>query len=181
MIITDLDGTIALIEHRRHLVEKKMAFQQWFDSLSVSAQQHYERMLPPEGIMESFLSVTKWKPDWGQFYDLCDKDDPNIPVIELLSTMASYHEIFVFSGRSQVVREKTVEWLHKYDVPCTELVMRAEKDYTPDEVLKLQWLEKYFPGDKKREILFILDDRQKVVDMWRRIGLTCFQVAPGNF
>lgn len=29
--------------------------------------------------------------------------------------------------------------------------------------------------------LYIYDDRQKVVDMWRSKGLTCFQVAPGNF
>jgi hypothetical protein len=28
---------------------------------------------------------------------------------------------------------------------------------------------------------FILDDRQQVVDEWRRMGLTCFQVAPGDF
>ena len=27
----------------------------------------------------------------------------------------------------------------------------------------------------------VADDRQKVVDMWREIGLTCFQVAPGDF
>jgi hypothetical protein len=27
----------------------------------------------------------------------------------------------------------------------------------------------------------ILDDRNQVVDMWRSIGLPCFQVAPGNF
>jgi hypothetical protein len=26
-----------------------------------------------------------------------------------------------------------------------------------------------------------VDDRQKVVDMWRAEGLTCFQVAPGDF
>lgn len=27
----------------------------------------------------------------------------------------------------------------------------------------------------------VFDDRQQVVDMWREIGLTCCQVAPGNF
>jgi hypothetical protein len=31
------------------------------------------------------------------------------------------------------------------------------------------------------DIVCVFDDRQKVVDMWRDMGLTCMQVAPGNF
>ncbi len=30
-------------------------------------------------------------------------------------------------------------------------------------------------------IKFVLDDRQQVVDMWRRFGLTVFQVDGGDF
>ena len=33
----------------------------------------------------------------------------------------------------------------------------------------------------KNDVLMCVDDRQKVVDMWRSEGLTCFQVAPGDF
>ena len=39
---------------------------------------------------------------------------------------------------------------------------------------------KDFIKDKYR-VLFVLDDRNQVVDMWRDIGLTCLQVADGNF
>ena len=31
------------------------------------------------------------------------------------------------------------------------------------------------------DVFCVVDDRQKVVDMWRENGLTCFQVAPGDF
>ena len=31
------------------------------------------------------------------------------------------------------------------------------------------------------DIFMVVDDRQKVVDMWRDLGLTVFQVAPGDF
>jgi hypothetical protein len=55
--------------------------------------------------------------------------------------------------------------------------MRAASDFTPDEELKRQWIEEY----KLEHILCIFDDRKKVVDMWRSLGLTCFQVAPGDF
>ena len=33
----------------------------------------------------------------------------------------------------------------------------------------------------RNDVLMTVDDRQKVVDMWRAEGLTCFQVAPGDF
>jgi hypothetical protein len=29
--------------------------------------------------------------------------------------------------------------------------------------------------------MYAVDDRQRVVDMWRSNGLTCLQVAEGNF
>ena len=31
------------------------------------------------------------------------------------------------------------------------------------------------------DVRYVLDDRQQVVDAWRSIGLTVFQVAEGNF
>ena len=51
----------------------------------------------------------------------------------------------------------------------------------PDDELKQHWLDTLFPDDKKNGILCVFDDRQKVVDMWRRNGVTCFQVDDGNF
>jgi hypothetical protein len=50
--------------------------------------------------------------------------------------------------------------------------------FKPDEILKKQMLDDHVDID---DVFCVVDDRQKVVDMWREIGLTCFQVAPGNF
>ena len=33
----------------------------------------------------------------------------------------------------------------------------------------------------KDDVFAVFDDRQQVVDMWRANGLTCFQVADGDF
>ena len=49
--------------------------------------------------------------------------------------------------------------------------------FTPDDVLKQNWLNDL----DKKDILCVFDDRQKVVDMWRNNGISCFQVAPGDF
>ena len=51
----------------------------------------------------------------------------------------------------------------------------------PDDKLKKGWLDDIFPGKDKDRILCVFDDRDKVVKMWRDSGLTCMQVAPGNF
>ena len=48
----------------------------------------------------------------------------------------------------------------------------------PDEKLKLQWLNEM---DWKDDVVAVFDDRDKVVNMWRENGLTCMQVAYGNF
>lgn len=57
--------------------------------------------------------------------------------------------------------------------------MRKNNDFRPDEEIKK---EIYF--DKiinNYNILFILDDRAKVVKMWRELKLTCLQVDDGDF
>jgi hypothetical protein len=59
------------------------------------------------------------------------------------------------------------------------LHMRAANDYRKDDELKFDFYKKYVKD--KYFIHYVIDDRNQVVDMWRRIGLTCFQVAPGDF
>ena len=53
-----------------------------------------------------------------------------------------------------------------------------EMRYMPDEILKKAMLDTFVDID---DVFMTVDDRQKVVDMWRENGLTCFQVAPGDF
>ena len=35
--------------------------------------------------------------------------------------------------------------------------------------------------DGNYNVKFVLDDRNRVVEMWRSLGLTCLQVADGDF
>ena len=60
------------------------------------------------------------------------------------------------------------------------LTMRQEMDYTPDDVLKESWLDNMLVDDRKR-LVAVFDDRDRVVSMWRRRGITCLQVGAGNF
>tara|TARA_Y100000310_G_scaffold344309_1_gene456336 strand:+ start:897 stop:1361 length:465 start_codon:yes stop_codon:yes gene_type:complete len=125
------------------------------------------------------------KLDWDKFFDPdnihCDK--PNHSVIKMAQILdESGHKIVIFSGRSKGTRLSTLQWLSKHNVPFHILRMRpTNKLYIADDQLKQDWLDEIFPGEHKENIVAVFDDRNKVVDMWRKNGLPCFQVAPGDF
>ena len=125
------------------------------------------------------------KIDWPKFFDPNNiyLDKPNTPVIESFKALRkSGHRMVIFSGRSDATREETEKWLAANEIVYDKLLMRpgmGEGIFTPDDRLKENWLNEEFPD--KNQVLCVYDDRDKVVDMWRRNGITCFQVAPGDF
>ncbi|ARV71435.1 hypothetical protein [Vibrio campbellii] len=121
------------------------------------------------------------KPDWVAYFEACDKDLPNHPVIEAVNALkAQGNRVHIFSARGDIVRDKTVNWLSLHGVQYDDLTMREMDTYTADEILKRFWLLDLYPN-YKNDILCVFDDRDKVVKMWRELGLICFQVAEGNF
>jgi len=121
------------------------------------------------------------KMNWNKFFDPenIKLDKPNWPVINtLLAFVQAGYKIAIFTGRSASTLDATKKWLHKYGIEYNAFKMRPERNFRPDEQLKLEWLNNM---DWKDNVEAVFDDRQKVVDMWREIGLTCMQVAPGNF
>ena len=121
------------------------------------------------------------KIDFDIFYDpqYIELDEPNSSVIELAKMYKrNGYEIVIVSGRSDRTKEATERWLEKYGILYDRMIMRKRKNFTPDNELKERWLEKYLDRDNIR---VVVDDRQRVVDMWRRNGLNVFQVENGNF
>ena len=108
-------------------------------------------------------------------------DKPNMPVVKMAQLFAEDgFVIVIFSGRSDKTKFTTKSWLSNNRVPFHKLVMRPHKtmNFVPDEVLKKDMLDKHLDIN---DIFMVVDDRQKVVDMWRSLGLICVQVAEGNF
>ena len=131
------------------------------------------------------LSMKSGKRDWSVFFDPknISLDTPNKVVIKMAQILHEQgFEIVIFSGRSEATKDTTIEWLKKWDVPFDILKMRpTSKDWNfmKDSDLKQSWLDEFFPN--KENIFAIFDDRNQVVDMWRRNGLQVFQVADGDF
>ena len=122
------------------------------------------------------------KLDWNKFFDPDNikLDIPNDRVIKMAQLFAEDgFNIVIFSGRSDGTINTTKSWLVRNKIPFHRLVMR-DKDrlFMPDDQLKKQFLDEHLDID---DVFLVVDDRQKVVDMWRSLGLKVFQVDDGNF
>lgn len=194
LYIFDLDGTLALIDHRRHLVEAPIC-----EPCSGTGMINYGKEIDGEYHAEQYRCESckgkgrglprgeQFKPQWDKFFEECYKDEPNWPVIGVLLQLYQIGaDIQIWSGRSDAVREKTIVWLSSHLSMPLHVVegmlhkMRPADDYTPDNTMKLKWL-RAMPPEQRKRLAGVFDDRQKVVDMWRKEGITCFQVAPGDF
>jgi len=172
-IIFDIDGTLMDIDHRRHHVE---------DS--------------PK--------------DWKGFIRDMEHDTPNIPIRDLMQSLNnSDNSIFFLSGRSEEHRRITIEHIemcgYNHQQQSAELrpkddyeriyyrgghydqilFMRHTNDYRADSIVKSELYDSLvsewsYVFNSSTPVL-IFDDRQSVVDMWRDRGLTCCQVAKGDF
>lgn len=111
----------------------------------------------------------------------CASDLLHQPVYQLLRDQ---HEqgiaVVLFSGRNGESEPQTREWLAAHNVPFHMLVMRAPGDQRKDSIIKREMYEAHIEG--KYNVLFVLDDRDQVVDLWRKeLNLPCFQVWYGAF
>jgi predicted kinase len=108
-------------------------------------------------------------------------DSPNIPVVNAVRRYynAGYEVIFC-SGREDKYEQVTRDFINKYSEGLVyKLFMRKTGDKRGDDIVK----EEIFMNEIKDKCLIevVLDDRSRVVQRWRDIGLTVFQVAPGDF
>lgn len=159
LYIFDLDGTLALIDHRRPLLESKSPdrWQKFF-----AACVHDEPNLPVIKTLQALRASGAECWIWSG-----RSDEVRSQTVEWLCKNGCF-------GKSI----GTLSWW-PFAAP-ERLRMRKAGDFTPDDVLKRGWLNEIEPPEYAR-LTAVFDDRDKVVAMWRAAGVPCFQVAPGAF
>jgi hypothetical protein len=115
--------------------------------------------------------------DWAKV----GQDEVNQVIADIVTV---YHNdakvaVILVSGRDSVCRPETEQWLAENNIPYTELLMRPEGDHRKDTIVKVELYKKHIKGQYK--VRFVLDDRNQMVQAWRRQKLTCLQVAEGDF
>ena len=110
----------------------------------------------------------------------CEQDLLNKPVSVLVEALQCHgYKIIFVSGRFDTHRKETEQWLKNHNIKYHKLFMRQADDKRRDSIIKRELYEKEIKPNYNVEI--VLDDRNQVVAMWRETGLTCLQVAEGNF
>ncbi|WP_234351378.1 AAA family ATPase [Streptomyces sp. XY413] len=87
--------------------------------------------------------------------------------------------IVLLSGRGEEYRPQTEAWLRRHAVPYDELWMRAAGDTRRDDVVKAELFDAHVRH--RYAVRVSLDDRDRVVAVWRRMGLPTWQVNYGDF
>lgn len=163
-IVCDLDGTLCKIDQRLHFVRK-----------------------PPGE-----------KKDWNGFFNGILQDEVNEWCRDILESFAGktpLASVVYCSGRPDDRRKDTVEWLKANGLYAINrcmttpvasdnedlfhLYMRPRNDQRDDSIVKeiildFEILTRFTP-------YFMIDDRKRVVDMWRKRGFTCLHCAEGDF
>ena len=129
-------------------------------------------------ISERVHHVRRKPKNWKAFNAGMAQDKAIHSMVKLCNMLyAAGIRIVLCSGRNERNRPETVEWLEKQGVKYHELLLRKDEDFRSDAVIKREILQ----GKDKSKILFVVEDRSRVVEMWRAEGLVCLQPAPGDF
>lgn len=120
--------------------------------------------------------------NWESYFAECFHDRPISSTIELSRLLKkSGCQIYIWTGRNASTLEATKRWLLMHGVHWDQLLMREESDRRQDHEIKREWYESLVNRAKNVKVLGVFEDRDRVVSMWRSLGLTCYQVGPGDF
>jgi len=126
------------------------------------------------------------KKDWKGFLSEMDHDEPIQSIITLIQIIhRDSHplraRVMLVTGRPEYYRPTTFSWLTKHKIFYDQLLMRKDGDHREDWLVKEDILKELIERFGAKPI-FVVDDRQQVVDMWRRHKITCLQpCAPVEF
>lgn len=111
----------------------------------------------------------------------CENDTLNVPVANTLCYYKQNgYQVLLISGREDAYRKQTERFLEKHRINYDALWMRPAGIYIKDSILKREIYFSHIHG--KYYVSLVLDDRDQVVDMWRKdLNLPCFQVFYGDF
>lgn len=112
--------------------------------------------------------------DWSRvFYD-----EPRKNVVQLAQLLFPTNKIIIMSGRDGSCREDTIKWLSKHNIPYDMLLMRTAGDMRKDYIIKKELFDTV---RNKYNVKLAVDDRNSIVNLWRSMGIECWQVNYGAF
>lgn len=124
-------------------------------------------------------NIKDGKKDWDAFNNAmwCDVLKTDIHALYKMCSDAGY-KIMIVTGRKEQYRNDTQAWLWSHGITFEQLYMRPDGDHRSDVDIKQEIFDNHIDG---KDVLFAVDDRDRVVEMWRANNITCLQVQKGDY
>ena len=135
----------------------------------------------PRAVIFDIDGTLSLRGDRGPYeFARCVEDKLNRVVDEFLVMCHNDGQrVILLSGRQEEFRPETEAWLRTHAVAYHELHMRPAKDRRRDDIVKAELFDRHVRH--RFDVRLVLDDRDRCVALWRRMGLACWQVAEGDF
>ena len=170
--------------HSRHVSATKGGWRLTADWLAdrVQIRPYEPDAALPAAVMCDIDGTLALMGDRGPYdFERCGEDRINRPVRHalLMHRLFAGDRIVLLSGRQEEYRSQTEAWLAEHEVPYDELHMRPAGDRRRDDIVKAELFDAHVRD--RFQVRVSLDDRDRVVQLWRRMGLPTWQVNYGDF
>jgi hypothetical protein len=121
---------------------------------------------------------------WDEFHALAPDDLPKGETVEVVKAMqAQGYVVLGLTGRSDRYAAMTASWMMKHEIPLDYFFMRPNGNRAKDCDLKPKMLVDIFGNEEnvREKVLVVLEDRDRVVEAFRGMGLKCWQVQAGGY
>lgn len=161
-------------------VGEKVIFRMW-ERYCKPVAPAYNPTLPDCYIFDMDGTLSKFNGRGPHDYDKVLTDIQNEDIVRIFNTLNDRDtQMIIVSARVDSCQDDTEQWIGtNLKFQPNELLMRKTGDDRNDSIVKREIYDEFIKD--KYNVLGIFDDRDRVVEMWRGIGLTCLQVGYGNF
>jgi hypothetical protein len=127
--------------------------------------------------LDGTLSLLKNRSPYD--FRACVRDVVNTPIKMFVKNCFDLNfSVFIITGRPEWSRPETERWLKENNIDYSLLFMRDSSDRRKDYEVKKEIFKNKI--ENKFNVFTVLEDRQQVVNMWRELGLQCWQVQETN-
>lgn len=129
--------------------------------------------------IDMVLAHSEWRANlitssgWDEFHSRCEEDEPITDMVALMKSLAiSGCYLIGVTGRPERFRKPTIKWLADHGCELHEVLFRPNDDFGKAEEVKERLTHKLFD-----RVLLAFDDDERVVEMYRRNGVTALLVS----
>ena len=185
MIVFNLDHTLANCNHRNYFVDPQDEHPGYLRVPCETCSAENPHLAHKQSHR---VTGDAWKPDWDGFDNACHRDKANAAACFLLrSFVDSPTRVEIWTGRSERVREKTIDWLkhkiwkgenHRPVNILHNVRMRPLDNDQDEDDLKMSWLEEC---DRRRiKISMAVESDEDMVKLWTERGIPCIKIVEAD-